>query len=63
MTNLLTEHEVAKAWRQLFRTKEVKKETFRKAEELLENLRPESPLRHRLENELKELRKLHRVAV
>ena len=60
---MLTEHEVAKAWQQLFRTNELKKETFRKAEELLENLRPESPLRHRLENELKELRKLHRVAV
>lgn len=60
---MLTEQEVSKAWRQLFRTRELKKETFRKAEELLENLRPESPLRHRLENELKELRKLHRATV
>jgi len=60
---LLTEQEVSKAWQQLFRGKELNKETFRKAEELLENLRLESPLRHRLENELKELRKLHRAAV
>ena len=31
-------------------------ETFAKAEELLDELRPESPLRHRLSVELEELR-------
>jgi hypothetical protein len=34
-------------------------ENFDKAEALLEELRPESPLRHRLSNELEELRKMH----
>jgi hypothetical protein len=33
-------------------------ETFAKAEALLDELRPESPLRHRLGNELDELREL-----
>jgi hypothetical protein len=32
-------------------------QTFEKAEALLDELRPESPLRHRLGNELHELRK------
>ena len=36
-------------------------ETFQKAEALLDNLRPESPLRHRLGMELEELRRLHAV--
>ncbi len=33
-------------------------ETFARAEALLEELRPESPLRHRLDGELSELRKI-----
>jgi hypothetical protein len=33
--------------------------TFDRAEELLDELRPESPLRHRLTLELEELRNLH----
>jgi hypothetical protein len=33
--------------------------TFERAEQLLEQLRPESPLRHRLTHELEELRGLH----
>lgn len=36
-------------------------ETFAKFESLIDELRPESPLRHRLRNELDELRRLHRV--
>jgi hypothetical protein len=34
-------------------------EAFENAEDLLNELRPESPLRHRLEGELDELREMH----
>jgi hypothetical protein len=37
----------------------VSSDTFVKAENLLEELRPESPLRHRLSVELEEIRRLH----
>jgi len=57
-TALLTEQEVARTWRSLFSQKEVGEETFGRAEALLEELRPESPLRHRLGVELDELRQL-----
>jgi hypothetical protein len=40
----------------LFRTKELNEGIFTQAERLLDELRPESPLRHRLETELTELR-------
>ena len=40
---------------------EITGDTFVKAEELLEELRAESPLRHRLSNELEELRQLHKI--
>jgi hypothetical protein len=43
----------------LFKNKEVPPETFEKADALLDELRNESPLRHRLWLELEELRKLH----
>ena len=55
---LLTEQEVARNWRSLFSKKEIEEETFARAEALLEELRPESPLRHRLGGELDELRQL-----
>lgn len=55
---LLTEKEIARSWRALFRKGELNDEVFAKAEALLEELRPESPLRHRLGAELKELRAL-----
>jgi hypothetical protein len=42
----------------MFRGVEVNEESLAKAEALLEELRPESPLRHRLSTELDELRKL-----
>ena len=58
---LLTEAEVQRSFRKLF-TKEVESETFNKAETLLEELRPESPLRHRLSVELEELRELKGVS-
>jgi hypothetical protein len=55
---LLTEKEVATSWRNLFKSKERSDEVFEKAESLLDQLRAESPLRHRLAGELEELRRL-----
>ena len=55
---MLTEQQINRSWRRLFGTGEFGEEDFEKAETLLEELRPESPLRHRLGNELEELRKL-----
>jgi hypothetical protein len=53
---LLTEQEISRTWRSLFRRNECNEEVFARAEQLLEELRPESPLRHRLGAELDELR-------
>jgi len=53
---LLTEQEITRSWRSLFRNAKLSEEVFRNAERLLDELRPESPLRHRLETELKEIR-------
>lgn len=58
---MLTEQEVSRSWRKLFVKSEITPETFIKAEALLDELRRESPLRHRLSNELEELRQLHKV--
>ncbi|MEM9825880.1 MAG: hypothetical protein AAF958_04790 [Planctomycetota bacterium] len=56
---MLTEATVETMFRELVNHPERNEETFEKAEELLEDeLRPESPLRHRLSVELEELRKL-----
>lgn len=60
---LLTEAEVQRSFRNLFKSKDVPPETFDKAETLLDELRPESPLRHRLSIELEEIRKLHTAKV
>lgn len=54
---MLTEREVSKSWGLLFKG-EVTNDTFAKAEALLDELRPESPLRHRLSQELDELREM-----
>ena len=56
--SLLTESEVQRSFRNLFKSKEFGEETFEKAEALLEELRAESPLRHRLWVELQDIRKL-----
>jgi hypothetical protein len=56
---LLTENEVSRSWNRLFKDCNFTTDTFDSAEVLLEELRPESPLRHRLSNELDELKKLH----
>ncbi len=52
---MLTEQEVSRSWAQLFKT-EINDETFVKAESLLDELRPTSPLRHRLAREIEEIR-------
>jgi hypothetical protein len=57
---LLTEQEIARTWRVLFRESPPDEKTFARAETLLDELRAESPLRHRLATELQELRKLRK---
>jgi hypothetical protein len=54
---VLTEQEVTRSWAKLMKG-EITSETFAKAETLLDELRPESPLRHRLASELDELREV-----
>ena len=55
---LLTEAEVQRSFRRLFRKdREIEPDAFDKAVALLDELRPESPLRYRLEQELEELRR------
>ena len=56
---MLTEQEVSISWGQVLKGKLIESDAFDRAEELLEELRPESPLRHRLTHELEELRSLH----
>ncbi|NIP85245.1 MAG: hypothetical protein GTO03_06680 [Planctomycetales bacterium] len=53
---MLTEQEVSRSWMKLFREQELNEQLFTRAEQLLDELRPESPLRHRLDSELDELR-------
>ncbi len=53
---MLTESQVERSFRRLIKAEGLVTETFDKAEELLDELRPESPLRHRLYSELDELR-------
>ena len=57
---MLTEAEVQRSFLKLFKRDEVPvPDVFEKAEALLDELRPESPLRIRLEEHIKELRTLH----
>jgi hypothetical protein len=55
--SLLTEQQISRSWQKLFRSGECSEEALEKAESLLDELRPESPLRFRLSTELEELRK------
>jgi hypothetical protein len=55
---LLTEAEVQRSYRQILKKADGDPEVYDKAEALLDELRPESPLRLRLLNELAELRQL-----
>ena len=57
MIDCLPKTKFSERWRALFRGQEVDEETLTRAEALLEELRPESPLRHRLDGELNELAK------
>jgi hypothetical protein len=54
---LLTEAEVQRSFNKMFKGAPLSAELFEKAEALLDELRNESPLRHRLSIELEELRK------
>jgi hypothetical protein len=54
---VLTENEVSRSWAKLLKG-DITAEVIGKAELLLDELRPESPLRHRLSLELDELREL-----
>jgi hypothetical protein len=56
---LLTEQEVARSWSLVFKSAQIESDSFDRAEQLLEELRPESPLRLRLTHELEELRRIH----
>lgn len=56
---MLTESEVSRSWSRMFAAGEIELATFDRAEQLLDELRPESPLRHRLMMELEELRTRH----
>ena len=59
---MLTEAEVQRSFRRLFRKgRVIESDAFEKAEALLDELRPESPLRYRLEQELEELRTIHKA--
>lgn len=55
---MLTEAEVQRTFTRMMKTG-VSPEVLDKAETLLDELRAESPLRHRLMMELDELRKMH----
>lgn len=55
---MLTESEIQRSFRLLFNKGEHAPDTFDRAEALLDELRPESPLRFRLATELEELREL-----
>jgi hypothetical protein len=54
---LLTEQQIARSWQKLISQSEFDERLAAKAENLLAQLRPESPLRHRLTAELDELRR------
>ncbi len=56
---MLTEQEISRSWRKLFKDSPCDGQVLAKAEALLDELRPESPLRHRLSIELEELKKIH----
>lgn len=54
----MKESDVARLWQRLFSGQAVTAETFAKAEELVDELKPESPLRFRLAAELEDIRDL-----
>ena len=60
---LLTESEVSRSWARLFTGGDHTEEAFESAENLLDALRPESPLRLRLSQELEELKEIYDARV
>ncbi len=56
---MLTESDIQISFRKLFQSATVDAETLEQAELLLDELRPESPLRHRLREELESIRRFH----
>jgi hypothetical protein len=55
---VLTEAQVQRSFRKMFQNAEITPELIEKAEGLIERLRLESPLRHRLTEQLDELRQM-----
>lgn len=55
---MLSESDVQQSYRQLVYRNDIDEKAIDRAEQLLDELRPESPLRIRLWKELQELRKL-----
>ncbi|MFP6677615.1 MAG: hypothetical protein VB878_21190 [Pirellulaceae bacterium] len=55
---MLTEAEVQRSFRNMFKNGQIDEDRLQKAEDIIDHLRPESPLRHRLRVELDELREL-----
>ena len=55
---MLTEAEVQRSFSRIFTREQLESDAFDKAEALLDELRPESPLRHRLSVELEEIRRV-----
>lgn len=55
---MLPEQTVANKWNKLFRGGHITSETLQSAEKLIDHLPPESPLRVRFGDELRELRKV-----
>lgn len=60
---LLTEQQISHLWVQLFRGGEVTREVIERAEALLDKIRPESPLRHRLDSELRDIIRANRLDI
>ena len=53
-----SEYDVAYDWRSVFKGGNLSEKTFKRAQQLIDALSVESPLRIRFENELNELRKI-----
>jgi hypothetical protein len=58
---MLNEGQVTLLWERLFQKPPIDKGSLSRAGELIEELRPESPLRFRLERELAEIRTIHAI--
>lgn len=55
---MLTESQVQRTFSKLMNSADISEESFEKAESLLDELPPESPLRHRLSVELDEVKEI-----